>query len=337
MAPLRRKKDTHLPKRVYIDKGRKRKDGSYPPPRYYLKTKDNKELFLGNNFAEAMAEWVKVIDKPLNIYSMNDLFDRYMLEIAPKKSKGTYKNNLREIKNLRDVFGEMNPESITPVHVYAYLDKRGVEAKVSANREKALLSHVFTKAIRWGVLRSNPCFGVKRLTEKPRDRYVEDWEFDAVYEIASPLIKCLMVLSYLMSRRRVELKNIRLDDLKEDGIYINIAKGNKKLIVAWSIKLKSAVDELLSIRKKIKSIYLFSNQKGQPYTDDGLSCLWQKTIVKAVKSGVIKERFTFHDIRAKGATDAKDKRHANELLGHTTMAMTERVYIRKPTLVRPVK
>ncbi|MGC9158632.1 MAG: hypothetical protein ACP5FH_06535, partial [Terracidiphilus sp.] len=43
------------------------------------------------------------------------------------------------------------PETITPVHVARYLDQRGAEAPVSANREMALLSHVYTKALRWGM------------------------------------------------------------------------------------------------------------------------------------------------------------------------------------------
>lgn len=34
-------------------------------------------------------------------------------------------------------------------HVRGYLDKRGLAAKARANREKALLSHMFNKAREW--------------------------------------------------------------------------------------------------------------------------------------------------------------------------------------------
>jgi len=37
-------------------------------------------------------------------------------------------------------------DSIKPFHVRQYLDKRGEQAKARANREKALLSHIFNKA-----------------------------------------------------------------------------------------------------------------------------------------------------------------------------------------------
>ena len=40
--------------------------------------------------------------------------------------------------------------AIKPYDVREYLDKRGQAAKTRANREKALLSHVFNKAREWG-------------------------------------------------------------------------------------------------------------------------------------------------------------------------------------------
>lgn len=52
---------------------------------------------------------------------------------------------------------------------------------------------------------------------------------------------------------------------------------------------------------------------------------------RAHEEGVIEERFTFHDLRAKDGTDAEN----GELLGHTSQAMFERVYRRKPWSVAP--
>ena len=44
----------------------------------------------------------------------------------------------------------MRAADIEPQHVRQYLDARA--AKVAANREKALLSHVLTKTREWGVM-----------------------------------------------------------------------------------------------------------------------------------------------------------------------------------------
>ena len=50
-----------------------------------------------------------------------------------------------------------------------------------------------------------------------------------------------------------------------------------------------------------------------------------------VKRGLLAERFTFHDLRAKAGSDAKDGR----LLGHMNPRTLRRVYIRKPERVAP--
>ena len=91
------------------------------------------------------------------------------------------------IKSLRLFFGTLRPKDVTRVDVYTYLDKRG--APVRANREKALLSDVFSIAIRWGIVTDNPCWGVKRNPEKPRDRYVEDFEHETVWKAAPMLVQ----------------------------------------------------------------------------------------------------------------------------------------------------
>ena len=56
---------------------------------------------------------------------------------------------------------------------------------------------------------------------------------------------------------------------------------------------------------------------------------------KALDGGVLKERFTEHDIRAKTATD--DPLGAQQRLGHKSRAMTDRYEkVRKVEKVRPL-
>ena len=56
---------------------------------------------------------------------------------------------------------------------------------------------------------------------------------------------------------------------------------------------------------------------------------------KSIEIGVIKKRFTFHDLRANAGSDAKG--NAQELLGHASAVTTKRVYERKPAKVRPIR
>ena len=72
------------------------------------------------------------------------------------------------------VFGHMPIDAIAPMGIREYMDLRGQAAKVRANREKALFSHIFNKAREWGYTASqNPCQGVKgfKETESPRESW----------------------------------------------------------------------------------------------------------------------------------------------------------------------
>jgi len=89
-------------------------------------------------------------------------------------------------------------DRIKPHHVRAYLDKRGETAKARANREKALLSHLFNRAREWGYTDApNPCQGVKGFKEAGRDRYVSDDEFQSVREHAHPTLRDAMDIALL--------------------------------------------------------------------------------------------------------------------------------------------
>jgi len=58
---------------------------------------------------------------------------------------------------------------------------------------------------------------------------------------------------------------------------------------------------------------------------------------KALKLGLIQERFTFHDIRAKCVSDSSSLEEAFERAGHTSMAMTRGTYDRGERKVKPLK
>ncbi|HEV2917570.1 MAG TPA: tyrosine-type recombinase/integrase [Candidatus Babeliales bacterium] len=327
--PKIRKNDKHLPPRVYI------KHNAY----YYVNL-NNKWIRLASvsDYAKAMAKWAEITSPIRKTTTMHNLFHRYMLEVAPLKSPGSYKKNVYQMKEIREVFGDMLPEDITPVDVYRYLDMRGKLAPVSANREKSLLSHVFSMAIRWGIVRDNPCRNVKRLTERPRDRYIEDWEYFEVRKVADLTYQLLMDFAYITGQRRGDIIKIKLSDISDDGIKIYQNKTKIKINIKWSIELRKCIDEIMKLpRSKIVSFTLFCNRKGKPITSAAFDSAWQKIMKAALANGKLKESFTFHDIRAKTASDAKNKIDVSALLGHTDIRMTERVYNRKYRNVSTIK
>jgi integrase len=226
----------------------------------------------------------------------------------------------------------MIPTDVSAVDIYRYLDMRGKTAKISANREFALLSHVFSYAIRWGSIKLNPCTGVKKFSENKRSRNVTDEEFLAVMTAATYPIKHAMNLTYMMGLRPTEVLKLKRSNIRDEGLYVDITKtkkGAKGKIVEWSEPLKKLVTELSHMNKyKISHLdFLLCNRVGQPYTPDGFTTMWKRHMNKCVEKGLIKEPFQFRDIRHKSATDIEkmySREDARKLLGHTSQTTTAR-------------
>jgi integrase len=175
-----------------------------------------------------------------------------------------------------------------------------------------------------------------RFKETPRDRYIEDSEYHAFREFAGPLIAAYMDFKLLTGLRKSDILKLMRTALKEDGIHVLISKTQQRIIIEWSDHLRAAVCAIKSLPRPINSIYLYSTRKGQPYTASGFSSIWQRKMAKALETGILEERFTDHDLRAKTGSDT-ELVHATRLLAHLDSKVTKRHYHRKVPIVRPLK
>ncbi len=302
----RRNTNLHLPQRMYL------KNGGY----YYV-TRENKWISLGRDLEAAKLKWCEY-DGSAPQTGMAALAHRYMIEVAPLKAPRTYADNKTQVQNLMKVFGVMNPRDIKPHHVAKYLDLRGKDAPVAANREKALLSHIFSMGMRWGIVDANPCRGVYGNKEGKRDRYITDEEFKKVWDKGNLTVRCLMDLAYLTAQRIGDLLDIRMSDISKAGIMFEQNKTGKKLIIGMNDDLQSVIDRCRRIHTSVKGLTLIHDEKGQPRLYRSVSAMFRLACRKA---GV--KDFHFHDIRAKALTDAsRAGLDAQMLAGHANESMT---------------
>ena len=320
-----RKHDTHLPKRVYLRRGT-----------YYFVDYLGKWHRLGitlSGMYRRLADFVE--DTPIK--TMGDLFDRYEIEVIPTKAPRTQKDNSREIKLLRAVLGEMVPRQFLPRHGYAYYNERKKTSLRRAVNEMALLSHVFTKSVEWGVVDANPCREIRKQRPKPRERYVTEIEYEAAYKDMPPMVQCAMDLALLTGLRPADLLGLQRSCLMEEGVQVHTRKTGKRLIIEWSDELRRVVKLALLLPPHIRQP-LISNRRGKPYTVDGFNSIWYRRMRKAVenKMNPLTEPFQFRDLRAKSASDDTPESAAARL-GHSDSKLTESVYRRKPAVVRPLR
>lgn len=260
-----------------------------------------------------------------------------------KSTIDDYENGLE--KNVLPVFGEMRPSEFKPAMKAQYLDRaRKANRGVRGNREMAALGSAFNHGMVLGLLDSNPGLGVKRNKERPRTRSVSIAELNAFLAHAkakggsSYLVALIGALVAISGRRRAEILFLPMTAIGADGIRCQSAKNKageapRTYLIEWSDLVRTLVAEIKSVPRRTGSLLLFANHDGQPYTDQGFKCLWNKVMHSYAKSGG--QWFRAHDLRALYVSGMLGQGHnPNTHLNEETM---RRVYDRRQTVnVKPI-
>jgi integrase len=331
----RRIHNKHLPRRVYLKHGR-----------FWYVDRGNTWHDLGRTASEMYRTLASRADFIAPANTLNAVIDRYIIERLPLLAPRTQSDYQRYIENLRKVFGTAPPKAVTAGHVFDYRNKRAERSVVQANREKSCLSAVFTAAVEWRLVNENPCRQVPKIEEPPRNRYVTDAEFTAVYRLGSPMLQCAMDLATITGQREGDLLRLSRSQLEEEGIVFRIGKSKRRhprhgkivetaktVIVEWSPELRAVIARLWKLGPIVRT-NLICNLQGKPFAETGFRSNWHRLMQKALREKAITEAFTFHDLRAKSASDEADPSAATERLAHDDPRTTRKVYLRKPRRAR---
>ncbi|HEY4646977.1 MAG TPA: tyrosine-type recombinase/integrase, partial [Steroidobacteraceae bacterium] len=212
------------------------------------------------------------------------------------------------------------------------------KGKIQRNRQVAVLSAVYAKMVgRWYVAEKNPCRDVERNPSKKRTRYVTDAEYKAVHAIMPARVQIAMDLALLTGQRQGDLLRLHWKNATEDGVFFQQGKTGKRLLVGISPTLEEVLVRAKRMVPQLPREYILRKRNGHRYTSEGFRAIWQRGMRKAIKTGAIAERFTFHDLRAKSVSDSATIEAAFERAGHTSMAMTRGVYDRGIRKVTPLR
>jgi len=323
-----------MPKYVYWKNGAWR---LMAPPHLKVYLPGQKTWYrLGIENHEALARYAELMGNLQKETGMAKLFNRYDAEVIPQKAPRTQKDNRKELKKLREVFENMHPSQVTTQHCQLYLDKRGQQSKTQANHEIALLSHIFRKALQWGVVTHSPVKGVEKHKIKARDRYIEDWELDEFLLVATPFIQAYVDFKMLTGLRQGDILALPLNALREDGIAVKTGKTGRRGIIGWVPELRKAVADLKTCNIK-QGLSLMCDRTGKPLKESAFQNRWGASMCKALEETKLTERFTEHDLRAKHATELDEAGgNATDNLLHDD-SRTTKAYLRsrKRTQITP--
>ena len=310
------------------------------------------EIPLGKDLNEAKRKWAELecVAAPVETGLMCHIFDRYERFILPDKARSTQKDNADSIRQLRKVFDSAPIDAITPQMIAAYRDVR--TAKIRANRELALLSHIFNIAREWGyTAQENPCRGVRKNKEEPRDFYASKDVWEAVYALAPFELRDAMDMAYLTGQRPGDVLRMLETDIHDGALHVKQGKTKKFLRIMLDIngvrsELGLALDQILARPHRINKSYIVTTEQDQPLNKWTLRLRFEKARSSAVEKARLDgnehlagkiEKFQFRDIRSKAASEIASLHDASKLLGHNDKQITEKVYRRIGEEVKPTR
>lgn len=308
-----RKKNRHLPPRVYERRGKL----------YYVKPGTEEWIPL----PDGLKTWAAIVQAADGTETMSALWGRYQLEELHKKARKTQQNRRQEWSMLEPVFGAMAPRDIEPHHAWNYWKKRGEIEQ--AKKEVRCLSALLTFARQTGAIKHpNPCFKLMLPESKPREHYVTDEAFLFVRERAQTMIGYAMDLALVAGMDEGTIRLLERRNITDEGLLFKRSKTSQEQLIEWNDELRTVIAAILRQKPQLRHA-LICNRQGKPYSANGFQSQWQRLMRKAKKDGLT-EHFHFHDLRAKSASDSDDDQSAADRLGHADVKLTKRVYRRLP-------
>lgn len=312
---------------------RKRPSGTH----YYYDHGGNprREEPLGTDYGLAVLKWAEyennrqAKDVVAQVVTFRHVSERYRAVVMPKKAPATQECNERELKKLLAFF-DAPPcplEDITPQQVRRYINHRA-DAPVRANREKALLSHIWNFARDYGFTTlANPCAGIKGNKERPRVMYVTDEAYASLWGASGAPLREAMDLAYLTGQRPSDVLKMSETDIHDGAMDVIQDKTKTRLRIAIKGQLADLLARITERKRAypIRCLQIIVDERGRPMTEAKL----RKRFVEARKASG--SDFQFRDLRAKAASDKADSsgdiRQAQKQLGHSSVVMTE-AYVR---------
>ena len=155
-----------------------------------------------------------------------DLAARFEQDYVPRKRPSTQRVYRQQIRaDILPAIGRAKVAAITHADVDAFHHKLSARAPTHANRVIAVLSKMFSLAVRWGWRTDNPCRGIERNQEQKRHRYLSGAELKrltkALAELEDQGAANAVRLLLLSGARRGELLAAKWADIDlEAGVWV---------------------------------------------------------------------------------------------------------------------
>lgn len=295
---------------------------------YDMGGRPRKEVSLGTDYVLAIQKWATLHEaKPTVRLTVGWLIGQYRASAQfDEVSKGTQDDYGFALDKLLVKFADAPLDEVRPSHVTLYMDLRSKESKHRALREKAVLSMIFTWAIARDYCTVNPVAAIKtkRLPGRKNVEITDDVA-ESVYAKGAQDLRDAMDLAYFTGQRPGDVLSMAETDIRDGVLAFEQSKTGRHMRIAVEGDLKTLVDRMLARKRQfaVRSLAMLVDMDGKPMTKAKLRKRFEGARDAA---GIEGKDFQFRDLRRKASSDLRDQagiKRAQELLGHSTEAMTE--------------
>jgi integrase len=281
--------------------------------------------------------------------TMAELCDRY-LEAArtgrlltrrnlPKKASTIATDCDRVRAHIGPLLGALKITAVTSADIDGFQHRVAARGgRGTARRTTALLSAIFTFAVRQGMRPDNPCRGVQRFAQGRRERRLSEAEYAqlgaalrAAGDVWPPAVVAMRLVA-VTGFRRGEVLGLRWGeiDLARRIATLSDTKTGRSVRPLS----RPACDLLRSLSRLHGSDFVFPARDGRAMTGNSFQERWQK--IAAL--GDLPPAITPHTLRHSFASEAGDLGYGDSviagLLGHARTTMTSRyVHLSDPVLL----
>jgi len=276
---------------------------------------------------ETAQKFEMAVSMPLTV---REAFERFKAERPNMVSNDMTKRDGISINNLVPFFGGFMLDEVNSAMISKYKQIRYAQ-KVSGatiNREISGLSVMFNMAVReWGVAKSNPCQGIRKEKETPRDRYLSHEEEARLLDKAPAWMREVILFALNTGIRQDAIFALRWENVDFFRQNITIRAVTNKRHIPQILPMTGAVFTMLKrlfAERGGSSPWVFPNRKGGRRIGAG----WFGKKWRKITSDAGIEDFHFHDLRHTFATrliqGGTDLFTVSKLLGHKSITTTMR-------------
>lgn len=276
--------------------------------------------------------------------------DEYKSIRIKERLSGKTKKLLKyDIELMREQLGNIPIADLSVFHCAEFIDTWAKAGKLRmAARMRSQLIKCISFAQSQGLIDDNPADKTRPVAVQVQRKRLSKADFDAIYVLASPVIRNAMMLALVTLQRREDVAAMKFKDIVDGSLkvaQIKTAKGRGKRADSTNeaahlmITVTPQLQEIISRCRNtgVLSPYLIHHTRGRrmksgvitpgmPLQPDNITRGFQsaRDKTKLFEDMPAEERPTFHEIRSLGATLYKAQGvDPQALLGHSDPKMTK--------------